>query len=249
MPKKDFQLASIIQKGFTQHKELNPQVFDENQKVHKDVRDKLLVIANDFIDSLNIDNVDFEDIVLLGSIANYNWNPYSDVDLHIIFDFKEIDDDVELVSEFFMAKKSLWNQAHDVKIHGYDVEIYGQDINEENASGGIYSIMTNKWIRTPEPEHYEISESSLINKTKHFMRLIDDVLELDASDQTKIQKLKSIKEKLRKYRKSGLEHGGEYGEENLVFKMLRRTGYLEKLSDRRHDLEDKMMSLPEGLKN
>ena len=79
------------------------------------------------------------------------------------------------------------------------------------------------------------------------MRLIDDVLDLDTSDETKIDKLKSIKDKIKKYRQSGLEEGGEYSEENLVFKMLRRTGYMEKLSDGKHELEDKVMSLPEGL--
>ena len=243
MPKKEFQLASIIQKGFTAHDELNPKLFDENKKLYKEVRDKLLVIADDFISSLNIDQVDFEDILIVGSIANYNWNPYSDVDLHILYNFKDIDADFELVTEYFLAKKSIWNQDHDVKIYGYDVELYGQDIDETVDSGGIYSVLRNEWIRAPKKESYRISEKSLILKTKYFMRLIDDVLELDASDETKIKKLTAIKDKIKKYRKSGLEQGGEYSEENLVFKMLRRTGYLEKLSDSRHELEDKVMSL------
>jgi hypothetical protein len=243
----EFKLAHIIQKGFTQHKELNPKLFDDTQTLHNHVRKKLIVIANDFIDSLHIDHNDFEDIVLIGSIVNYNWNPYSDVDLHVVYDFKEINDDINLVTEFFLAKKSEWNQDHDVKIYGYDVELYGQDANEHVESGGIYSVMKNEWIVKPEPEQYEVSEGSLIKKTKHFMRLIDDVLKLDGTDETKIRKLKAIKEKIKKYRKSGLEHGGEFSEENLVFKMLRRTGYMEKLSDSKHELEDKVMSLPEGL--
>ena len=247
MLKNEFKLASLIKKGFTRHKDLNPQIFDENKKLRKEVRSKLLVIANDFIDSLNIDHIDSEDILLVGSIANYNWNPYSDVDIHITYDFNDIDADYDLVSEFFLAKKSEWNQEHNVKIYGYDVELYGQDVKSENVSGGIYSVLKDEWISEPQPEDYEISEESLINKTKHFMRLIDDVLDLDTSDETKIDKLKSIKDKIKKYRQSGLEEGGEYSEENLVFKMLRRTGYMEKLSDGKHELEDKVMSLPEGL--
>jgi len=246
MPDK-FKLSSIIKRGFTQHKELNPKLFDENQKLHKEVRDKLLVIADDFIDSLNIDHIDSEDIIIVGSIANYNWNPYSDVDLHIVYDFDDIDADPKLVTEFFLSKKSEWNQEHDVKIYGYDVELYGQNSHEKNISGGKYSVLKNEWINIPEPEHYEVSEDSLITKTKHFIRLIDDVLSLEASDQTKINKLKVIKGKIKKYRQSGLEHGGEYSEENLVFKMLRRSGYLEKLSDSKHELEDKIMSLPENV--
>lgn len=243
----EFKLAQIINKGFTRHEELNPKLFDENQTLRKEVRDQLIIIANDFIDSLHIDHTDFDDILVLGSIANYNWNPYSDVDLHVVYDFKEINDDVDLVTEFFLAKKSEWNQEHDVKIYGYDVELYGQDINEHVESGGIYSVMKNEWIQIPKQNDYQISEESLIKKTKHFMRIIDDVLKLDASDESKIKKLKTIKDKIKKYRQSGLEHGGEFSEENLVFKMLRRTKYMDKLSDSRHALEDKIMSLPEGV--
>ena len=85
MLKNEFKLASLIKKGFTRHKDLNPQIFDENKKLRKEVRSKLLVIVNDFIDSLNVDHIDSEDILLVGSIVNYNWNPYSDVDLHITY--------------------------------------------------------------------------------------------------------------------------------------------------------------------
>ena len=170
MLKNEFKLASLIKKGFTRHKDLNPQIFDENKKLRKEVRSKLLVIANDFIDSLNIDHIDSEDILLVGSIANYNWNPYSDVDIHITYDFNDIDADYDLVSEFFLAKKSEWNQEHNVKIYGYDVELYGQDVKSENVSGGIYSVLKDEWISEPQPEDYEISEESLINKTKHLKK-------------------------------------------------------------------------------
>ena len=38
-------------------------------------------------------------------------------------------------------------------------------------------------------------------------------------------------EKLRLFRQSGLEDGGEFSTENLVFKGLRHSGYLDKLVD------------------
>ena len=50
MLKNEFKLASLIKKGFTRHKDLNPQIFDENKKLRKEVRSKLLVIVNDFIE-------------------------------------------------------------------------------------------------------------------------------------------------------------------------------------------------------
>ena len=248
MPIQKFKLRPLIQQGFTQHKELNPQLFDENKQLRPIVREKLLEIADDFIGSLGVDHIDFDDIVITGSLANYNWNPYSDIDLHVIYDFKEIDSDQDLVYEFFQAKKGVWNESHDVTIYGYDVEIYGQDTAEQHLSTGIYSLVKNEWLVEPKPEPYIVDQDSLIRKTKYFIHLINDVLSRDEEDETTIRLLKKIKEKIKRYRQSGLEDDGEYSEENLVFKLLRRTGYLDKLSQTKHKIEDKMMSLPENAK-
>lgn len=233
-----------IKIGFTQHKSLNQKIFDGDQ-MRPEVRKQLLKIADDFIDSLGIDDIDFEDITMTGSLSNYNWNPYSDVDLHVIFDFKEIDDNQELVSEFFMSKKSLWNQEHDIKIYDYDVEIYGQSIDEEHHSTGVYSVLNDEWVIKPKPEKYKLETKKLIKKSKYFMKLIDDVIDGSQSEEFKIEKINRIKEKIKKYRQSGLENGGEFSEENMVFKILRRLKYLDKLSDIKHELIDKNLSLPE----
>ena len=249
MPDQDIKLAKLIHHGFTRHSKLNPELFDDENMLRPEVRKQLMVIANDFIDSLGVDQIDFEDVILTGSIVNYNWNPYSDVDLHIVYDFSEIDGDDDLVSEFFESKKSVWNQIHDVEIYGYDVEIYGQDINEEHVSTGVYSVLNNEWIIKPEPQNYDVNPQRLVKKTKHFIRLFNDVIESDNTDEEKLSQIKKIKDKIKKYRQSGLEEGGEYSEENLVFKLLRRVGYLEKLSDTKHELDDKIMSLEKKVTN
>ena len=44
---------------------------------------RLKDIVDDFIENLDIE-VDIEDIRFTGSLANYNWSNYSDIDLHII---------------------------------------------------------------------------------------------------------------------------------------------------------------------
>ena len=44
-------------------------------------------------------------------------------------------------------------------------------------------------------------------------------------------------------RKSGLETIGAYSVENLAFKVLRRTDYLEKLSNAKRKAYDSMLSL------
>ena len=53
----------------------------------------------------------------------------SDIDLHILLDFKEVNDNVDLVKDYFNAVKALWNYLHDIRIKGYEVEVYVQDAN------------------------------------------------------------------------------------------------------------------------
>ncbi len=48
---------------------------------------------------------------------------------------------------------------------------------------------------------------------------------------------------LKEYRNNGLEREGEYSYENLVFKFLRRNGYIQKLFDFTNELVDKRLSL------
>jgi hypothetical protein len=61
--------------------------------------------------------------------------------------------------------------------------------------------------------------------------------------------VKVIKDKLKKYRISGLDKSGELGLENLVFKVLRRNGYIEKLYNTPTKVIDKKLSLAEKEKN
>jgi hypothetical protein len=59
----------------------------------------------------------------------------------------------------------------------------------------------------------------------------------------KLKQIEKIKNKLKKFRQSGLERGGEYSYENLTFKLLRRNGYIEKLMTVKSKILDKELSL------
>ena len=101
------EVNDIIQKekidlsSFEVRSTLNPKIFDGDQHMHEEVRRRLLMIADDFFETLNVEWVDIDDIILTGSLANYNWSKFSDVDLHILVDFGDVDDNEELVKEFF----------------------------------------------------------------------------------------------------------------------------------------------------
>ena len=81
-----------------------------------------------------------------------------------------------------------------------------------------------------------------------FTKEIDRLERNDVSDlEEKLKRINKLKERIRKFRRSGLDKGGEYSVENLTFKVLRMNNYLKKLSDLKKNTYDEMMSLEEQL--
>tara|TARA_Y100000592_G_scaffold90228_1_gene148589 strand:- start:289 stop:993 length:705 start_codon:yes stop_codon:yes gene_type:complete len=195
-------------------------------EIKPDVRKALLKIAYEFIQSLDV-KTPIVDIIFTGSMANYNYTGQSDIDLHILYDFDEVNPDQDLVKQFMDAKRRIWNSNHDLKVYGHDVELYPQDSKEPHHSTGIFSVLKNKWVLMPLRSSPLIDEENVSKKTDDLMNRIDSL----TSIQNKIAGLKSLKDKIMKMRKAGLEREGEFSEENLVFKNLRNSGYIGKLND------------------
>ena len=232
----EVEASDISLKSFEIQDELNPK-FWINNKINSRVRLKLLDLADEFIESLAVDWVKPKDIVLTGSIANYNWSKYSDVDVHILIDFKEVWKKTEFVQDYFDSKKALWSQEHDeLKIYGFPVEMYVEDANSDNPSSGIYSLNKNKWI--VEPNNFQdahLNEPFIKEKSAKIMSEIDDIDEKikKEKDNHKLEtlsaKLKKIFDKLHKQRQESLDKNGEMGTYNIIWKVLRRSGHLDKI--------------------
>jgi hypothetical protein len=238
--------------SFDLQKTLNPKIWSESgDKMNPKVRQNLLEIDYQFIKSFGIDVV-VDDIIVKGSITNYSWSKYSDVDLHIVIDYEQFSKKLkDLYVEFFDLKKVVFNQKRQLSIFGFDVETYVEGISDEGVSGGIYSILENEWIKKPKKESMNVPKEHIIKTSKKWMRIIDNLLkhlEGETIDTIK-DSVKGIKEKLKKYRQAGLAKDGELGLENLVFKVLRRNGYIEKLYDIPIKVIDKKLSLKERLNN
>lgn len=244
-------LRSILT-SFKIKDELNPKFWEKvgNSYILTDkVRNRLLEIANDFIESLEVDVV-ISDIVMTGSLANYNWSDYSDVDIHLMVDYDQFNEkEKDLYDDLFYLKKSIYNKNHDITIYGYDVEVYIEDdsVIEKPKDIGIYSIVLNEWLVKPKKEDMEINYSRIQSKAKKWMKIIDGVVENteDGDIESAKKLIKKYSDKLNKYRVCGLQKGGEYSDENLVFKVLRRNGYLEKIRSLKNKLIDKKLSLKE----
>jgi hypothetical protein len=216
------------------NKELNPKIWN-NFQMDPQIRRKLLMIAEDFWNFMNID-VQIIDIQLTGSIANYNWSPESDLDVHIIIDFSEVDDNGELVRKALDGQRFIWNQRHPVVLREHDVECYIQDKEEQHISSGLFSLLDNKWIVKPTWNPPSIDPKDVSEKVRVIMfefYKIKEEIQSATGDRAKLlhDYLSRFKKKIMKDRKEGLEKDGEYSIENLVFKDLRRKGVIEDIID------------------
>ena len=222
-----------------------------NYKIYPEIRERLLEIAYRFIDSFDIDVV-IDDIIITGSLVNFNWSKFSDVDLHVLINFKQFPEKHRsLYVELLDLKKVLFNLKYNIKVKGFDVELYAQDKSVTSFSSGVYSVLFDKWESFPNKEKVEIDKEAILNKTNQWTQIIDSAIE-EASDKNLEDGLKILnkfKDKLKKYRTSGLEEGGEYSNENLVFKALRRNGYIGKLYDFKNKLMSNKLSLTESYLN
>ena len=221
------------------HDQLNPKLF-HGQQLRPDVDEQLRVIAQDFISELGVKDLDVKDITISGSNAAYSYTPNSDLDLHILVDLSQYSDDA-VYQELFHAKKNLYNESHDITINGIPVELYVQDANVPVVSLGEYSVLKNKWLKIPSKRRSNLDQTATKQKYEKLAKIAEYALH--SKD---LSKVKNVLDTIKRYRQAGLDVGGEFGPENLAYKMLRSQGLITKLYDLRDKLHSKKLSI-EGM--
>jgi len=212
--------------------------FWDNFEFKEDVLKPILKIVDDFVaddDHINADMI--EDIQLTGSLANYNYSDHSDLDVHILLDFADINKDESIVKRALDGKRFIWNLKHDITFNGHEVELYFQDIHEPHVASGLYSLQDNRWIKKPKFEAPEVDHGDVVKKADAFKKELDLLKEAmdNASDEKEFslvnKRAKKLKDKLMKMRKDGLASKGEFSIENLAFKTLRNNETISQLND------------------
>jgi len=221
------------------HDRLNPRLWDSGEHLRPEVKAKLMQVALDFQEFLGVPDLDVKDITISGSNAAFNYTPGSDIDLHLVIDIPNVAHD-EVYRELFNAKKYQYNDEHDIRIRDADVELYAQDSAQPHHSQGIYSLLRNSWLSVPKRTKAEIDDVSTRSKFEDLAARIDEVIK--SQD---IGRMDSMMKKIKTMRQTGLEQQGEFGSDNLAFKLLRNQGYITRLLDARKNARDLELSLAE----
>jgi len=237
---KDY-LNEKIELTLQHHDKLNSK-FWVGEKLKSSVRNHLLMIANKWAIFSKIPKSGIKEIILTGGNANYNYTKFSDLDVHLIVDFKTIVDcDPKFVEEYLKDKKTVWELSHDIKIYDTPVELYAHTDRPHKKDQGVYSLKNDKWLQEPQQEKLDPKKDDLLkSKIEHFIHMINYALKHNADD---LDVLKKMKYKIKNMRDSSIQKAGEHSIENLVFKDLRNRGILDKMTDHIRNIEDKKLSL------
>lgn len=243
----DKQVDNIDEEVEPESFEKNPALephFWQNNHLNQKISRRLKKIAQDFAEGLDV-AVDMVDLRFTGSLANYNWSRYSDVDLHLVVDFSKIDTDITLVKAFFDAARMRWNELHDIKIFGYEVEIYVENVGDEHRSSGIYSITKEDWIVEPDPSDVHFDFAVARDKSDDFLSQINLIEKFAKSKpRSALAAIERLKQKIRSMRRAGLLSAEqEFSAENIAFKILRREDALQKLNDLKYNAYDDIMTM------
>ena len=230
---------------------LHPRFWNDEQHLDMHIRRALLVIAKDFIDEYNLGEYVIDDIIMTGSLANYNWNEeFSDIDLHLIMNTTQLSEDPSLAKSISDAMRNVWNKTHtDISVGGFPVELYIQDTHEPHKSSGVYSLLDDEWKTSPSLDKLsgEIEEDEIKTRVAEYMNLIDKT-EMMYNDIDPLQMYHccaKLMDKIKAERASGLtnDDAAELTAGNLIFKSLRRSGYIEKLIDIKRRCFDRARSI------
>lgn len=243
----DVKIPKDVLDSFKLKDNLNQDIWHGNA-LNPKIKTKLIRVALGFYKDLDLPKeAEIKDIIFTGSLANFNWSKFSDIDLHIVIDFKQFDAEPKFVEDYFYAQKSIWNQEHDIELYGFPIEIYVQDINAKLVATAVYSVLHDKWIKKPTRETFQLDKKAIKDKAQSFIYHLRDIRQdfTDGQYQDVVDKVKRLKDKIKQMRNAGLERGGEFSLENLAFKVLRRTPFMDVLDSYKAKAYDTLMSLSE----
>jgi hypothetical protein len=155
-----------------------------------------------------------------------------------------------------MSKRKEWNNLHNnLKIKGFPVELSVEDVNNPLNSTGVYSLYTNDWVKKPKKMSNDNIDIKKIKKltlkiVKTFIKLFDLI-----ENETDIKKLDILSEKLNNFidilhenREKGLKtEKKELSTGNIIWKIVKHFGYVEKSHNILNNIYDKKNTIKEQL--
>lgn len=220
------------------HDTLNPSIWEKDNHLRPEVKNKLEEIVNEFLIELEENEIPIHilDVHLVGSNASYNYSDKSDLDVHIIANLEDVTCDPYVLNLLYGYFKSYFNDKYDISIHDVDVELYIEDVNTSSISNGIYSLFDDEWVKFPEK--IEVPDVDISKDIIPYKNMYDSAM----NSKDGMEAIMLVND-LYLLRRNSLSTDGEYGIGNLIFKEFRNNGWLDKLKDLSNEYKSETLTL------
>ena len=133
------ELNESFVKKFQKHNTLNPKLWNKDNTLKEEVREKIIQIVDEFVEGLTEDGIkiNIKDIVIVGSNCSYNYTNKSDLDVHIKVDLKELNCPDNLYPLLYSSYRSIFNKKYDINFYGVPVELYVETTDDEELNESL----------------------------------------------------------------------------------------------------------------
>ena len=203
-----------------------------SEELLPEARKQLFRIAKWVVEDMAVPDAEMVDATISGSIANFNYSSFSDIDLHIFLNIDTVENPT-MVEAYMGTYSSVWNRNHQIALLGLPVNIFVKNARGEEFSAGIYSVQHNKWIRKPKPMSLTVTREEVLAVALPMADTIRSALKKYDQNPAGIPcaSFSDLRSDLRIFRKNSLEKDGELGVGNLAYKVLRRAGLVNQLEE------------------
>ncbi|MDD4555982.1 MAG: hypothetical protein PHE89_01450 [Alphaproteobacteria bacterium] len=234
----DLQIKDIAAILLKNNSTLCSEVFRADNFVKKEIREKILEIANFHLEKISSFMVGFEveDIVLCGGITGHIYNDYTDIDVCIILKHQTLDKDSAYLKEILKKLNStLSNIMQPVRIYSRRIDI--GVINYLDQGSGTYSLLKNEWLSKPLYRKFPFTMKEFVLGYMEYEQEIDQFMIgleklssnfLTAQSCQKAERyLLQLKEKTLKEKSKSEEK--EYGLKTNFYRFFAKSGKLEEI--------------------
>ena len=225
----DTALQAVVVQMTTYPDQLKPKLWD-NMKLKPAVRERAVMMAQLLFQDIHIPGLKIRDILLLGSNASYEYDAWSDLDVHILVDTTGYQGDRKTLAAYLDTLNDLNETRFNIRFYGAHVDFafYPKDIESRLEQGvGVYSLTTGKWLKLPQVNPAYFSREQIFTDSRHYIDAYNALATSFAAQKIGFdcQRFTVLREDLRDYRRKGMIGTGIRSTANITYRLLRRLDF------------------------
>lgn len=237
---------NILHKMLVVQDVLSPDFYNSDNKLKPEIRKAMLDIAFNVVSYFNdmFENVEIDDIWLVGSMVGYLYNDMSDIDLFVNVKLKDHTlTPFQFEEEYKYLALGMRNNHINYKIMGRDIDCGVVCRTPEQYVDGIYSLLHNTWVQPPIKRKFDFSPEELYERTceadQQINRLMSEMPK-DENDMISYEDSKIAKKYAGDFIRHAMQHkfnqpNHEYDINYMTYRYLKKLHRIQQLMNYTRD--------------